>query len=135
MGRAAFQGPEISVDFQDRSKGRTTVQEDRNDLQLVNLCVPSRSAIVKEKEKEKKVDDDDDNDDDDEDEEKEERKEMRENIEIGERGYMYTEHATAASRRCACVAQWQRVYRHSCIVAMTAARPSRVFPSPPFSTF
>ncbi|XP_046828587.1 zinc finger CCCH domain-containing protein 13-like isoform X2 [Vespa crabro] len=30
----------------DRSKGRTTVQEDRNDLQLVNLCVPSRSAIV-----------------------------------------------------------------------------------------
>lgn len=32
--------------FQERSNGKATLHEGRNDLQLVNLCVPPRSAIV-----------------------------------------------------------------------------------------
>jgi len=32
--------------FQGKLNGRVTLHESRNDLQLVNLCVPTRSAIV-----------------------------------------------------------------------------------------
>ncbi|KAL2713364.1 zinc finger CCCH domain-containing protein 13-like isoform X1 [Vespula squamosa] len=90
----SFSNKEISLDFQDKSKGGTTVQEDRNDLQLVNLSVPLRSAIVKEKEKEKKVDDDEkeeEKEEEEEDEKNEEGMETRENIEIGKRGNFHYE--------------------------------------------
>ncbi|KAH0954350.1 hypothetical protein HN011_006275, partial [Eciton burchellii] len=31
-----------------RLNGRATLHESRNDLQLVNLCIPTRSAIIKQ---------------------------------------------------------------------------------------
>lgn len=45
-GKKSFSILRIWWTFQERSNGRATLHEGRNDLQLVNLCVPPRSTIV-----------------------------------------------------------------------------------------
>lgn len=45
-GKKSFSILRIWWTFQERSNGRATLHEGRDDLQLVNLCVPPRSTIV-----------------------------------------------------------------------------------------
>jgi len=42
----SFPRIKILMGFQARLNGRATLHESRNDLQLVNLCIPTRSAII-----------------------------------------------------------------------------------------